>query len=373
MAQTIGHYFNNQLQSVMGNLEMALGDLPPDSGPVQDLNEAMQAARRMAEVSAQMFAYLGQTPSKQDALDLSEFCQKALFLLRVVMPKNLVLKTVLPTPGPVICTNASQAQQVLTHLLTNAWEAIGDGSGTVSLTVKTVASENIQAANRFPSNWKPQDKPYACLEVTDTGCGIARQDIGKIFDPFFSTKGADRGLGLSTVLGFLRGCDGAATVESEPGRGSVVRVFLPLASAGPLQQPAETSPAMEGGAGSTVLLVEDDDAVRRLASGMLTCLDFNILEAKDGVEAVKVFRKHRDEIRCVLCDLAMPRMDGWETLEALRKLAPGIPFILISGYSESHVMKSPHAEQPQVFLKKPYGLRDLKEAIRRSLADKQKG
>ena len=374
MAEAIAHHFNNQLQSVMGNLEMAMDGLPLGSSPVrQDLNEAMKSARRVAEVSTLMLSYLGQTPGKPEQLNLSGFCPRPLLLLQAAMPKNVALKTALPAPGPVILSSASEMQQVLTNLLTNAWEAIGDRQGTVHLAVKTVAPADIQKANRFPGDWQPKAKHYACLEVSDTGCGIAQQDLGKIFDPFFTTKSSGRGLGLSVVLGIARGCGGGTTVESEPGKGSVLRVYFPVSSETLPDHAPEKVPAVTAEAGSTVLLVEDEDAVRRLACGMLTCLDFKILEARDGVEAVKLFGKHGGEIKCVLCDLTMPRMDGWETLARLRKLAPGIPFVLISGYSESQVMDGNHPEQPQVFLKKPYCLRDLSEAIRRSLAERKGG
>jgi DNA-binding NtrC family response regulator len=125
------------------------------------------------------------------------------------------------------------------------------------------------------------------------------------------------------------------------------------------------APEIHGG--GMVLLVEDEEMVRNVARTMLTRLDFRVIEAKDGVEAVEALRQHRDEIRCVLCDLTMPRMDGWQTLKELRKLAPGIPVILASGYGEAQVMAGEHPEQPGVFLKKPYRLKRLGDAIRNAL------
>ena len=326
MAGAIAHHFNNQLGAVMGNLELAMDDLPRGTRiSRKHLTAAMKAARQAAEVSGLMLTYLGQTPGKREPLDLSEACRRSLPLLRAAMPEDVVLETDLPSPGPIISANANQIQQVLTNLVTNAWEAIGDDRGAIRLTVKTVSSADIPAAHRFPIDWQPQDNAYACLEVADAGCGIADKDIEKLFDPFFSSKFTGRGLGLAVVLGIVRAHGGVVTVESEPGRGSVFRVFFPVSAEEVPRRPDQAAQAPEIEGGGTVLLVEDEEMVRNMAATMLTRLGFTVLEAKDGVEAVEVFRQHQDEIRCVLCDLTMPRMNGWETLAALRKLAPGTP------------------------------------------------
>ena len=379
MAGAIAHHFNNQLQAVMGNLEMAMDDLPLGDNPIDSLVSAMQAARKAAEVSALMLTYLGQTPGKHEPIDLSEACRRSLPMLRAAMPKGQVLEAELPSPGPAISAISDQIQQVLTNLATNAWEAVKTDSSTIHLNVRTVYAEAIAASPRFPVDWQPRDPVYACLEVADAGCGITEKDLDKIFDPFFSTKFTGRGLGLPIVLGIVRTHHGAVTVESEPGRGSVFRVFLPLStkdlSCRP-DQPAMPQTPERGGTemfsriegGGTVLLVEDEEQVRKLAAVMLKRLGYSVLEAVDGVEAMEIFRQHPDEIRCVLCDLTMPRMDGWSTLAALRNLSPGIAVILSSGYDKEQVLSGNHPEWPQAFLGKPYQLKELEDAICRALA-----
>ena len=137
----------------------------------------------------------------------------------------------MPCSGPNISANANQIQQVLTNLVTNAWEAIGENQGALDLTVKTVSATEIPTAHRFPIGWQPQDLNYACMEVTDTGCGIADEDLDKLFDPFFSNKFTGRGLGLPVVLGIVKAHGGVIMVESKTGRGSIFRVFLPMAAA----------------------------------------------------------------------------------------------------------------------------------------------
>ncbi len=364
MAAAIAHHFNNQLQAVMMNLEVAINDLPKDVGLVENLTEAKQSARRAADVSTQMLTYLGQTAAKHEPLYLSETCQGHLPMLRTVMPQSVVLKTDLPSPGPVINANAHQIQQILTSLLTNAWEAMGEDRGVIRLTIKTVPSADIPANNRFPIDSNPQGTDHACLEVADTGCGIKEQDIERIFDPFFTTKFTGRGLGLAVVLGIVRAHGGVVTVESRPNNGSVFRIFLPLSAEAIAQKPVLGAQAAKMAKGSgTILVIDDEPSLRKAVTLALKRSGFAVLTAVDGVDAVEVFQQHRDEIDCVLSDLTMPRMNGWETLTALRKLSPGIPVILCSGYSEAQVMAGDHTELPHAFLSKPYELMALKDTI----------
>jgi len=230
MAGAIAHHFNNQLGAVIGYLEMAIAELPPDTGLNRKLTNARKAALTAAEISGLMLTYLGHSTGKHAPLDLSEVCRQALPLLEAAASKKMVLTVDLPAPGPTISANANQIQQVLTNLFTNAWEAAGENQGTLALTVKRVAAAEIRAAHRFPISWQPEEANYACLEVADTGGGIADQDFDKLFDPFFSSKFTGRGLGLSVVLGIVKAHGGVIVVESAIGRGSVFRVFLPMAA-----------------------------------------------------------------------------------------------------------------------------------------------
>jgi len=229
MAGAIAHHFNNQLHSVIMSLELALHDLPRNAEPVESLIIAIQSARKAAELSRQMLTYLGQTAAKCEPLDLSVVCQRSLSLLRAFLPKRVLLEADLPAPGPAIHADANQIQHVLTNLVTNAWEAGGDAPGAIRLTVKTVSAATIAPTHRFPIDSQPHATTYACLAVADTGCGIPDLEVEKIFDPFYSSKFPGRGMGLAVVLGIVRAHAGIITVESEPGRGSTFRVFLPVA------------------------------------------------------------------------------------------------------------------------------------------------
>ena len=189
-----------------------------------------------------------------------------------------------------------------------------------------------------PIDWKPTADLFACLEVTDTGCGMAEEDLDKIFDPFFTTKFTGRGLGLAVVLGIVKTWGGAIGVESKKNQGSIFRVFLPLVT-GELPRPSEkATQAHRMEPGGTVLLVEDQDTVRNMAESMLKRMGYEVLAASGGAEAVDLLRENLDRVRFVITDLTMPGMDGWETLAALRKIRPHIPVILVSGHDEARVM-----------------------------------
>lgn len=226
MAAAIAHHFNNKLSAVIMNLEMAKHELPPAADLSVSLTAAMESARKAAEVSSLMLIYLGHTQGKREPLDLSVVCQQSLSLLRATLPQNVVLDLDLPIPGPVITADTSLIQQVLTNLVTNACEACGEGHDTISIRVKTFTGADLPGTHRFPIDYQLTDNAYACLEVQDTGCGIADKDMEKIFDPFFSTKFTGRGLGLPVVLGIVRTHRGVITIASKPDQGSVFRVFF---------------------------------------------------------------------------------------------------------------------------------------------------
>ena len=370
MASAISHNFNNQLQVVIGNLEIAMDEKPQGSEQMHALSDAMNAAHKASVISAMMLTYLGQSTDKCESLNLSEACRLSLPMIQSLMPKNIVIETDLPVPGPIIQSNLHLIQKILINLATNAWESAGENRSIIRIDVKTASPAVISASNRFPLSWQPHAHQYACLEVSDTGCGIANENIEKLFDPFFTTKFTGRGLGLSLVIGIVRAHNGGITVESNPGQGTCFRIYFPESDETVLIPFKKTQNIPEITASGSVLLIEDEEPVRKMARIMLTRLGYKVLEAKDGVEAVEIFKKYQDQIHCVLSDLTMPRMNGWETLTALRKLSPDIPVILSSGYDEAQVMAGDHNQLPNAFLGKPYQLKGLRDTINCVLANK---
>ncbi|MDM8555729.1 response regulator [Desulfococcaceae bacterium HSG7] len=368
MGGAVAHNFNNMLYVVTGNLEMALNDLVPNTDITKSITSAHKAALRAAEMSGLMLTYLGQAAGKSESFDLAMICRSHLPQLQIGLPGDISLETALPSPGPVVEADSAQIRQVMTALITNAAEAMDDGfTGKVQVSVNAVKATEIQDDGRAPVEWTPSAKDYVCLSVTDTGRGMDAETVGKIFDPFYTDKFTGRGLGLAVALGLVKSSDGCITVTSEPRRGSVFRVFLPLSSKVVIQpEDSAKTPAIKGG--GLVLIVDDTDSVREVAEAMLEIAGFEAVSAKGGAEAVEIFREKHADFCLVLSDLSMPFMDGWETMAALRRIRPDIPVILSSGYNEDQAMSGKHAEQPQVFLQKPYRMEALKDALAKALA-----
>lgn len=363
MAGAIAHLFNNQLSVVLGNLELALADLSEDAPIRESLIEAMRATRRSAEISGMMLTFLGQSTGMCGPLDLSEVCRQNLSMIQDTMPEGVAIETDLLSPGPLVRANANLMRQVLSHLITNALESMGHSAGTVTLTTGIVPAFEMSKSRLVPAGWKPAADTFSCMEVADTGCGIAEDDLDKIFDPFFTTKFTGRGLGLPVILGIVKNLGGAIGVESKENQGSIFRVFLPVPADELFPSSGKATGAQQTESGGTVLLVEDQDPVRNTAESMLKRLGYEVLPASCGAEAVNLLREKPNRIRCVITDLGMPGMDGWATLAALRKIRPHIPVILVSGYDDALVMTGNFSEQPRVFLHKPYSMGDMQAAI----------
>lgn len=368
MAGAVAHHFNNKLGVIIGNLEMAMEDIPAGTIAHESLSEAERAARQAADTSRLMVTFLGQSQTKLELLDLSMACSKCLGQLREKAPERVSFATDPPTPGPVIRADPALLDMVISALVNNAQEALGDLTGRVRISIDTANSCDILKGHRFPPEWEASGDDYVCLTVADTGCGMDEKTIGKIFDPFYTEKFLGRGLGLPVTLGIVKSFGGCISVESGPNQGSVFRVFLPLAPAAAVRSPERKSFA-DGTfpAGGMVLLAEDEEMLRNMVKTMLARLGFDVLVAEDGAAAVAIFRERRDEVRLVLCDLTMPRMNGWETLAAVRQMRPGVPVVLASGFDEARVMAGDHPELPMVFLPKPYNRESLLEAVRKAL------
>lgn len=368
MAGAIAHLFNNQLSVILGNLEMTLYDSQSDALPHQYLVNAMRAVRRSAEVSGLLLTYLGQSTSKPEPLDLSVFCNDNLSVIQADLPATITLETDFLSPGPIVHANANQIQQILTNLITNGWEAIGDNTGRILVATKTIPTSEIPRFHIAPTDWQTSAQTFACLEVTDSGCGMTEEEMDRIFDPFFSTKFTGRGLGLAVVSGLAKAWDGMIAVASTVGRGSTLQVFLPLVTGMVPRQPEIPTGPCDLAAGWTVLLVDDDPTIRDMAVALLKHIGLNVLAASNGDEAVTILKKNPDRIDCLLTDLFMPGLDGWETLAAVRTIRPDLPAILSSGYGEAQAMSSEYSEQPQAFLHKPFSREVLRAVISRVMS-----
>jgi len=231
MAGAIAHKFNNHLQAMMGNLELGITDISQNGPAPRTLYAAMESAEEAADLSQLMLTYTGKLPGRYEPVDISDYCQINLPLFQAILPPHAILTTDLPASGPMIKSNTTQIHQLIFHLITNAQEALNGDKGGIGLAIKTGHPSDFPGTHYFPLQWEPMETDYACVEISDTGCGMAREGIEEIFDPFYSTNFTGRGLGLPVALGIVAAHNGGITVESEEGRGSVFRVFFPVIDA----------------------------------------------------------------------------------------------------------------------------------------------
>ncbi|MGM0644465.1 MAG: hybrid sensor histidine kinase/response regulator [Thermodesulfobacteriota bacterium] len=369
MAGAVAHHFNNMLAVIIGNLDLARVKLPPDSDIVEDLSKAEASANRAVEMSHLMLTYLGQEQKNPHPMDFATACREYIHNWRGHIPDKVRLYTHLPDSGPVVTADQKQIEKVFRALVTNSEEAMEDrDDGTINISMDTMNAAEINYRNCFPKDWKPSADEYAVLIISDTGKGIDENAVELIFDPFYTDKFTGRGIGLAVVLGIVKAHDGCISVESMPGSGSTFRIFLPLTpDVSPVEKPSKENRVYTEGKGRKVLVADDHPMLRETVEAILKNQGFEVLIAKDGAEALEIFREKYSEIELIISDLTMPRMNGWETLQAARKVRPDIPFILTSGHEEAMVMDTVHNENPDAFLQKPFDINALKEALIQAL------
>lgn len=369
MAGAIAHHFNNQLQVVLGNLELLNAELLANPILKKRLSDALRATNKAAELSSLMLSYLGQTQSSVERIDLVQACQVQHPLLHELCSESIDLKLDCHENNLYVNADPAHLQQILRNVVTNSVEAIGENQkGKIQITLKTVRAQQITPQYRFPTEWRPSSETYACIEITDDGCGIEAGDLDRIFDPFYSSKFTGRGLGLAVSLGFMRSMGGAVSFRSKPGKGTTFSFYFNLNTQSPEIVIGKDSRLSRKVVDGSVLLIEDEEMVRFITSNLLEHYNFQVLEAKSGEEGVEIFTKNKDSIKLVICDLVMPGIDGWHTLEKIKEINPDIPIILASGYDQSYVMKSPQKIMPDAFLSKPYGAKALQQAIKEAFS-----
>jgi len=365
LAGGIAHDFNNLLMTILGSAHLAAKAIDPDSAAQANLTRIRDTARRAAGLTALLLAYAGHVPPTLEAIDLSDLIRGMRELLTLSVSKKATLQWELAERATTVNGDPSQLSQVVLNLVTNASEALGEGSGTIL--VRTGQTDCTRAdllrlclGENLPAG------PYVFLEVCDTGAGMDEATQSRIFDPFFSTKFAGRGLGLATVLGIVRSHAGAIGVRSRPGLGSTFRILLPQG------QKKAAAPAVEpvrerwGGSG-TVLLVDDDPDVREVAQRMLCDLGFDVTTAVDGRVALEELRARGERIAAVILDMTMPELGGDEVLAAVRNSHPEMPVVLMSGFSKRYAASRIRGDARCTFLQKPFEPEELTAALRSAL------
>jgi PAS domain S-box-containing protein len=360
MAGGIAHDFNNLLGAVLGNATFALQTLHDPVELRRSLEQVIAAVRRAADLTRQMLAYAGKASFKQEGVDLNALVTEFAPLARSSMSKKAELSLQLSPVVPYVRADPAQLSQVVLNLMTNAGDALSDAPGTVTVRTEIVGHLPVEVAEAWPAA-SPTTGPFVLFMVSDTGVGMSAETRRRIFEPFFTTKAQGRGLGLAAVLGIVKATGGALAVESALGHGTRFTVAFP----------ADTAPAADDVApppvgltpGATILVVDDEEMIRTLARRSLSALGYTVLEAADGEEGVARFQEHRDVIRGVVLDLTMPRMNGTETLAAIRAMDRNVPVVIASGYARD-LNGLDAATDPKVrFLQKPFDVNALVEAL----------
>ncbi|MCU1261487.1 MAG: Chemotaxis protein methyltransferase CheR, partial [Bryobacterales bacterium] len=362
LAGGIAHDFNNLLTGILGNASLS-SELLDSDHPVQDfLNDVVKASERAAALTGQMLAYSGRGTFVVSEIDLAALVREIAPLIRTSVARTVDLDLHLGSKLSPISADGAQMQQIVMNLIINGAEAMGDKPGKVTVSTHecTLDADYVRVLSA-PMEVTPGR--YVCLEVEDHGCGMDQATIARIFDPFFTTKFTGRGLGLSAVLGIVRAHHGALNVYSDPGVGTTFKVFFPVRIATPQPVPAER-PHRESG--PTVLVIDDEDIVLRTAQIMLDRAGYRVVTAKNGDEALQIFRRLHDEIALVFLDLTMPVMGGEETLSRLKEIRPGVRVVLSTGFTDGATLKRLD-DRLVGHLEKPYSAGRLRELLRELL------
>ncbi len=357
LAGGIAHDFNNILATIFGNVGLALMKTD-DKNPVKKhLQQIEIASKRAADLCKQMLAYSGRGKFVVLPIDLSEAVRETMQMLSTSIPRHVTCKMALDGNLPPVEGDNTQIQQLIMNLIINAYEAIGDEQGVLSLTTGTVHVDRgyLQSAHAADGI---QPGEFVFLEVSDSGCGMDEEVKQHLFDPFFTTKFTGRGLGMSALLGIVRGHHGAIHIDSEPGQGTRIRVLFP-----PLREQMATTQAIEPNdvkkaddrdTGATILIIDDEETIREAAAAILEDVGYRTLSAENGEQGVALYRAHQQEIAAVLLDMTMPNMDGRECFAELQRINPDVRVILSSGYDEQEATSHFDDHALAAFVQKPY-------------------
>lgn len=364
LAGGVAHDFNNILMSILGRAELALLEAPSGSRVAGDLAEIRQAAHRASDLVQQLLTYAGRaSPGTPESVDLEALLAEVADALLSSRHGGGRLELDFargPSEGPPrVLADPRLLGQVLHNVLLNAIEALPGEGGTVVVSTRPRAGR--PAAAELVADAIAGPGPWCEITVRDSGRGMSEETLARIFDPFFTTKFPGRGLGLPAVLGIIRAARGAVGVTSSPGAGTSFRIYLPMA--GEPGGRAADAPRAEWAGRGGMLVVDDEEVVRRIAGRMLEALGFTVYEASSAESALAVVARHRAMLRAALVDLTMPGVDGLETLERMQVEAPELVLVLTSGHAPEHVEArgTPH------FIKKPFTVDQLRGLMRRLL------
>ncbi len=362
LAGGVAHDFNNLLTVIIGNSEFLLMRHQAGDPSFKEINEVHQNALRAATLVGQLLAFSRKQTLQPKVLVLRDVVGELALMLRRLLREGIELELEHGEDLWPVHADETQLSNAIINLVVNARDAMPKG-GTV--TIRTANESVVQAAALGSAIMPAGD--YVRIDVTDTGSGIANEHLGKIFDPFFTTKptGQGTGLGLATVYGIVKQTGGFITVDSEIGRGTTFRIYLPRfrGEATPAAEPERAAPRDVTGQ-DTILLVEDEEAVRSFAARALKLRGYDVLEACGGEEALEIVKNRDGVIDLLITDVVMPNMDGPTLVRNVRRLRPEIKVIFMSGYAEEAFRRNDEKAETLHFLPKPFGLKQLAAKVK---------
>ena len=368
----IAHDFNNHLTVISSNIELLQRRLPPDSASLSRLTDAaMAGVQRAATLTHRLLAFSRQQPLEPEPIDVSRLVSNMSDLLRRTLGEHIAIETVLAGGLWQTRVDANQLENVLLNLAVNARDAMPTG-GRMTIETANASLDEAYAA----SHAEVTAGQYVMLAVTDTGTGMTPEVIEKVFEPFFTTKplGQGTGLGLSMVYGFVKQSGGHVAIYSEPGQGSTMKVYLPRfvrPETHPASENAPAAPAHPRGSGETILVVEDDEGVRRSSVEALRDIGYQVLEAGDAMEGVRLI-VDRGGIDLLFTDVGLPGgVNGRALADAARSAQPGLRVLFTTGYTRNAILHNGVLDHGVHFIAKPFNLNALAKKIREVLADRR--
>jgi len=378
LAGGIAHDFNNVLSAIMMANDFLLNAHKPTDPSFQDIMQIKQNATRAATLVRQLLAFSRRQTLRPQVLDLGDALSDLTMLLRRLIGEKVKLDLIHGRDLWPVKVDVSQFEQVIVNLAVNARDAMPEG-GKLSVRTSNVTADE---ATKLAYKGMPAAE-YVRIDIVDTGTGIPHDIIEKIFEPFFSTKevGKGTGLGLSTVYGIVKQTGGFVYVDSEPGKGTSFRIFLPrhhvekeeavvveASAAKEASADAKPAPRTDLTGQGTILLVEDEEGLRSLNARGLRSRGYSVIEAGNGVEALEALEEKEGAIDLVVSDVVMPEMDGPTLLKTMREKNPDLKIIFVSGYAEDAFEKSLPENQQFAFLPKPFTLSQLVAAVKETMA-----
>ena len=364
LAGGIAHDFNNLLSVILSYSDMLSYELKPNEHALADLEEIKKAGRRAADLTRQMLAFSRQQVLDLRILDLNEIVGSVNKMLTRILGEDIELKMLLAPRLAKVKADPGQIEQVLMNLVVNARDAMPTGG---NLTIETANVELDVAYAR--DHVGVTQGAYVMLAVSDNGVGMDKAIQARVFEPFFTTKelGKGTGLGLSTVFGIVKQSGGTIWLYSEPGIGTTFKTYLPRAEGKVDWSPSPGPPTVAIRGTETILLVEDEDQVRKVASGILKKAGYHVLEATSPGEALLVSEQHPVKIHLLLTDVVMPKMNGRQLAERIGSMRPGIRIIFMSGYTDNVIIHHGVLDSGVSFLQKPFTPDSLSSKVRQVL------